>query len=555
MKKVLLLISAMLFALGTAFAQEASNEVWNTSYDAESKTLTVTCTATLINGNDAATGVDGLVGTIWKDAVGAGQNLSAQASNNGFTLTATVSGVEENAPMTLIARWEWAGGGLYQAPDYKYGESGEGEVPEPSEPIVPTAESFAVGEAVMVYDAGAQSLKMTCSIETAENAGFEWSQITGPVVNFIINNGDGDMLQAAVANGTEFTATFSAVEAGKEIVYKVNIVTGSNTTVAGTNVTIEDPAWVYTPEASEPDPEPVVERWTLTGAIPFFAGGGDWSFQVDNDLIQSQENEFLWVKVYSAVNVADEQASMAYEYKLGANGDYNVDQFPTSGNLTFTMPQEAGVYDITFIWDAQQRNIDYEIKGVASNGPDALYIRGDGLGGWMDNTTDPALMNENYLAVTSDNLVYVWDWSDGPVSLVGSFKFGRLQTEDEVSAGTAWGDIVNGAYGAGSVSEISELGKYEITTPGGNFSIADALLVSRIELDLKTMTVDFIYEEPTAIDETAGIAVSASNGRISVDGEFTIVNLAGQDVTAQNGNLQGVYIVVVGDQAIKVNVQ
>lgn len=793
MKKLLLFFSATLFALGTAFAQEAvSNEQWQADYNAETKTLTVTVTATQINGADAATGVEGLVGFIWKDAVGSGTNLPVEKSNNGFTMTAAVSNVEATDKVTLIARWEWAFGGSYQAPDYVYGESG-GEEPEPAEPVTPTAESYVVTWEAPVYDASAQTLTLSGTIATAENAGFEWSQITGPMVNFIINQGSDVTAGAANVDG-KYTATFSNVVAGTQLSYKANIITGANAVVAGSNVTVSDEGWVYIPEGSvEPEPEPVtvsivaqylngntafsstmivpvatanadgdvdvtcqfyyysaadeyaqatpvgqvfsdntegslvvedvdiqassafplpagtykfeavwmygeeelrtglstevvvpepepaetwyitgdgadkdywcggknwdpagleltldgevyvysttvqagtynfkitnggwydsennpdginygytnvnsaastsgyedgggnnvrftvaaeaqititldpaaaedakitldssvdfgqpeITRWTLTGAVPFFVGGGDWSFQVDNDLIQSQENEFLWVKVYSAVNVADEQASMVYEYKLGANGDYNVDQFPTSGNLTFTMPQEAGVYDITFIWDAEQRNIDYEIKGVASNGPDALYIRGDGLGGWMDNTTDPALMNENYLAVTSDNLVYVWDWSDEPVSLVGSFKFGRLQTEDEVSAGTAWGNIVNGAYGAGSVSEISELGKYEITTPGGNFSIADALIVSRIELDLKTMTVDFIYEEPTAIDETAGIAVSASNGRISVDGEFTIVNLAGQDVTAANGSLQGTYIVITGDDAVKVYV-
>lgn len=560
MKKVLLLISVMLLALGTAFAQEASNEVWETSYDAESQTLTVTCTATLINGNDAATGVVDLVGTIWKDAVGAGQNLNAQASNNGFTLTATVSGVEENTPMTFIARWEWAGGGIYQAPDYKYGESGEGEVPEPSEPIVPTAESFTVGEAVMVYDAGAQSLKMTCSIATAENAGFEWSQITGPVVNFIINNGtDGDILQTAVANGTEFTATFSAVEAGKEIVYKVNIVTGSNAIVAGSNVSIENPSWVYTPEASGSDPEPVIERWTMTGAVPFFFGGGDWEFYAENDMIKSDEWENTWVKEFLNIDISEEQLGQTYEYKLGANGGYDVDKFPTSDNLKFQMPSEAGLYNVIFYFDdGEQRNVQISCNPVHPKGPDALYIRGNDFGGWNDDVSDPALIDNKWLAATSDRLIYLWDWSDEPVLITQMFKFGRLLTEAEVEAGQpAWSQIINGAYGSVyGDAEIGGIGEYGIETPGNNFYVpGDPILVSKIELDLIKKTVNFMYEGPTAIDETNDIAVSASNGRISVDGEFTIVNLAGQEVTAQNGNLQGVYIVVVADQTIKVNVQ
>ena len=68
-------------------------------------------------------------------------------------------------------------------------------------------------------------------------------------------------------------------------------------------------------------------------------------------------------------------------------------------------------------------------------------------------------------------------------------------------------------------------------------------------------------DEPggSAVEETEadGIAlkITARDGRIYCEEEFRIVNLAGQDVTAMNGELQGTYIVVSGGKAVKVSVE
>lgn len=803
MKKLLLFFSATLFALGTAFAQEAvSNEQWQADYNAETKTLTVTVTATQINGADAATGVEGLVGFIWKDAVGSGTNLPVEKSNNGFTMTAAVSNVEATDKVTLIARWEWAFGGSYQAPDYVYGESG-GEEPEPAEPVTPTAESYVVTWEAPVYDASAQTLTLSGAIATAENAGFEWSQITGPMVNFIINQGSDVTAGAANVDG-KYTATFSNVVAGTQLSYKANIITGANAVVAGSNVTVSDEDWVYIPEGSvEPEPEPAetwyitgdgadkdywcggknwdpagleltldgevyvysttvpagtynfkitnggwydpesnpdginygytnvnsaastsgyedgggnnvrftvaaeaqititldpaaaenakitllssvdfgqpeITRWTLTGAVPFFAGDGDWSFQEGNDLVETEDG--VWTITYKAVQVTAEQANLSYEYKAGANGGYTVGEFPQGGNQTFTMP-EAGVYNITFTLNTNEWTLADDNEDITPKGPDALYLRGDMGGlGWHDNETDPDNMADWALATTTDNIVYVWDWSDAPRKLEGNFKFGRLQTAEEVDAGQGWGGLADGVYGTDGISEVTEeLGSYPIATPGGNFNMGgNSYLISKITLDLISMTVTFEYNEPdpeisiylaggsfgdgvpgvveeetesatwtfeepatvsgsfaieisilaygseaadvyyvgpetagpivlnegtavvevarteeqgnmfvvpegetwtvssivlqggsentngtvtitasvipTAIDETEAAVVTAADGRIYAEGEFTIVNLAGQDVTDANGSLQGTYIVITGDDAVKVYV-
>lgn len=198
-----------------------------------------------------------------------------------------------------------------------------------------------------------------------------------------------------------------------------------------------------------------------------------------------------------------------------------------------------------------------EVEPEPVKGPDQLFLRGDSFGGWNDPVTDPAQMNASYLATTTDNLLYVWDWSDEPITLKkGVFKIGRLITEEEATEGVAWSNIVNGAYGGIAWKDhIADYGTFEVSTPGSNFNVDNDLQVSRIELDLSAMTLTVSYDEPTAVDETEALAVSASNGRIYADGEFQIFNMAGQDVTADNGNLYGLYIVVAGDEAVKVIVK
>lgn len=424
--------------------------------------------------------------------------------------------------------------------------------------------------------------------------------------------------------------------------------------------------------------QPEITRWTLTGAVPFFVGDGDWSFQEGNDLLETEDG--VWTITYEAVQVTAEQANQSYEYKAGANGGYTVGEFPKGSNQTFTMP-EAGVYNITFTLNTNEWTLAVDNEDITPKGPDALYLRGDMGGlGWHNDETNPDNMADWALATTTDNIVYVWDWSDAPRELEGNFKFGRLQTAEEVAAGQAWGGLADGVYGTDGISEVTEeLGSYPIATPGGNFNMGgNTYFISKITLDLISMTVTFEYDEPdpeisiylaggsfgdgllgvveeetetatwtfeepatvsgsfaieisilaygseaadvyyvgpetagsivlnegtavvevvrteeqgnmfvvpegetwtvssivlqggsentngtvtitasvipTAIDETEAAVVTAADGRIYAEGEFTIVNLAGQDVTDANGSLQGTYIVIAGDDAVKVYV-
>lgn len=64
-----------------------------------------------------------------------------------------------------------------------------------------------------------------------------------------------------------------------------------------------------------------------------------------------------------------------------------------------------------------------------------------------------------------------------------------------------------------------------------------------------------VPDPATAVDETAAPVISAVNGTVCCDGDFRIYDLAGVEVTGQNGSLNGNYIVVANGESIVVNVK
>ena len=63
---------------------------------------------------------------------------------------------------------------------------------------------------------------------------------------------------------------------------------------------------------------------------------------------------------------------------------------------------------------------------------------------------------------------------------------------------------------------------------------------------------NIVEEGASAVEETAAVNVYAIGGTIYVDAEdYTIYDLTGQDVTAENSNLSGLYVVKVGNDCVK----
>ncbi len=67
-----------------------------------------------------------------------------------------------------------------------------------------------------------------------------------------------------------------------------------------------------------------------------------------------------------------------------------------------------------------------------------------------------------------------------------------------------------------------------------------------------TITATFKAQSAAALETAEYVAIYTENGRIVCDGEFQIFDLLGRNVTCWNGQLDGVYIVKVGDKAQKI---
>lgn len=550
--------------------------------------------------------------------------------------------------------------------------------------VLPTADLFAVQGPETSYDESAGTVTFTWQISLAEGADVQWSDFVGQEAQVWFNNTLSAPNTVISEDGQVVSKTFSGAQDGSEIAYRLVFACGTSDKYQGTAVTLQEST--YTPEG-EPEPEDPV---TVSILAQYLNGNAAFSSTMTVPVATANADGDVDVTCqfyyYSAADEYAQATPVGEVFSDNTEGSLVVDDVEIQASSAFPLP--AGTYKFEAVWmygeEELRTGLSAEVvvpEPEPAKGPDALYLRGDMGGlGWHDNETNPDNMADWALATTTDNIVYVWDWSDAPRKLEGNFKFGRLQTVEEVAAGQGWGGLADGVYGTDGISEVTEeLGSYPIATPGGNFNMGgNSYLISKITLDLISMTVTFEYNEPdpeisiylaggsfgdgvpgvveeetktatwtfeepatvsgsfaieisilaygseaadvcyvgpetagsivlnegsavvevirtgeqgnmfvvpegetwtvssivlqggsentngtvtitasvipTAIDETEAAVVTAADGRIYAEGEFTIVNLAGQDVTAANGSLQGTYIVITGDDAVKVYV-
>ncbi|GEM_PF-3234439 len=71
---------------------------------------------------------------------------------------------------------------------------------------------------------------------------------------------------------------------------------------------------------------------------------------------------------------------------------------------------------------------------------------------------------------------------------------------------------------------------------------------------VKSITV-YVNDAPVGIDEVTSLSVYANNGTIYGAENGRIYTILGMDVTEQNGNLKGIYVVKVGNKTQKIAVK
>lgn len=235
-----------------------------------------------------------------------------------------------------------------------------------------------------------------------------------------------------------------------------------------------------------------------------------------------------------------------------SNGSFTAAVINDGGSKNFTMPSQGATITISKI-TLNTSTLNVIIEGsdgeIVDPATVPLFIRGD-LNTWLDEYNEQPVENipvEWKGVKQADANVYIWDWSAAPKDIEGTFKFGDAQ----------WKVHNYGALIPENPVVIGDAASVSKDSGAGNFSTGEAILqnVSKITLDLDNNTLLLETGTASAVEETAEVAISAANGLISADGEMVIYDLIGNDVTAQNGNLKGNYIVVVNGNAQKVNVQ
>ena len=86
-------------------------------------------------------------------------------------------------------------------------------------------------------------------------------------------------------------------------------------------------------------------------------------------------------------------------------------------------------------------------------------------------------------------------------------------------------------------------------------TVEGGALKSRFFLDNLSITETVTVTPPVGIDEVTSMSVYANNGTIYGAENGRIYTILGMDVTEQNGNLNGIYVVKVGNKTQKIAVK
>ena len=209
--------------------------------------------------------------------------------------------------------------------------------------------------------------------------------------------------------------------------------------------------------------------------------------------------------------------------------------------------------------------------------PNKCPMTGSG-NNWSYETTVPAAVIEGGAQIVLKSSVpfgsaTITSWTIvGPSWLMGS-EWDTNDTSNDMknTSGSTWtlvksgvafdpSDVENGtigfkavanhSYSVGQIPGPNSDASMDAPTEAGTYDFTFTLDVS-----LQSVSGTFAKSTGSAVDETSAAVVTAANGTVYADGELVIYDLVGNNVTAENGNLKGVYVVVVDGVSSKINVQ
>lgn len=263
------------------------------------------------------------------------------------------------------------------------------------------------------------------------------------------------------------------------------------------------------------------ENWNEAGCA-MTGSGNNWSYQttVPAGTYEFKITNGTWDLAYNVYNIDKAQSTTGYE------GD---------DNIKFTVASEATItVNLTVIEGGAQIVLKSSVPFGSVTITSWTIVGPSWLMGSEWNTNDTS----NDMTNTSGS---TW-------TLV---KSGVPFDPSDVENGTiSFKAVANHSYSVGQIPGPGSDESMAAPTEAGTYDFTFTL-----DASLQSVMGTFAKSTGSAVDETSAAVVTAANGTIYADGELVIYDLVGNNVTAENGNLKGVYVVVVDGVSSKINVQ
>ena len=264
------------------------------------------------------------------------------------------------------------------------------------------------------------------------------------------------------------------------------------------------------------DPDNTPNKCPMTGS------GNNWSYEttVPAGTYEFKITDGTWDLAYNVYNIDQAQSTPGYE------GD---------NNIKFTVASEATItVNLTVIEGGAQIVLKSSVPFGSATITSWTIVGPSWLMGsdWEPNDTSNDMTNTSgstWTLVKSGVPFDPSDVEDGKIS----FKA-----------------VANHSYSVGEIPGPGSDASMDAPTEAGTYDFTFTL-----DASLQSVMGTFAKSSGSAVDETSAAVVTAANGTVYADGELVIYDLVGNNVTAENGNLKGVYIVVVDGVSSKINVQ
>ena len=427
---------------------------------------------------------------------------------------------------------------------------GEGGEEGGDDPIVPETPAYVVRG-----NGGSDATGIWCG-------GIEWTNDDSPVNNMTDADKDG-IYEVTYKNVPAGTWNFKVVGTtegwmGSDYLDTENSSAGYTTAPYDGNIgfSLNAPADV------------TIQFNTLTGKIIVTTPSGNFGkvkidyFSVANTDECLVENRFTaannnTLKYTENIQILEGNEYGYAVYRILGNCNYAVYEKNLSVEVT-----EAGIYDITIVFNGDYDNPDFTVTAVKQGGttdPDTPDDPDTPVGPTPDPTPDPvvAIKNlmlqpfEQILPNTTTSTVATFTLQNAntaTVSIEGLdadfFEIGEQNIGNgECSISIVFKPIVKGVYYATLVvttdDEVSLSIDFAAVCGDETFEPGDVPELNPDPVNPGTPDDD----TNVSVEEVSAIMIYAKEGTIYSEVEFEIYDLAGVNVTKLNGSLQGVYIV------------